>query len=208
MVSRRIYVSKITSIEASARAKAGKGAARATRREGLVPGVVYGGKQESTLIALDPRLVVKAIQTSGWRSRVYDIQIEGGKNERALVRDVQLHPVKDSPVHIDFLRLAAGSRVHVEVAVHFVGEDKCPGIKRGGMLNIVRHTVDVEVAAENIPEFFTVDLTKLDINDNVRWDDVQGTEGATPVSHEANFVVASIAAPLVDTSSADGASAS
>ncbi|GBQ73023.1 50S ribosomal protein L25 [Acetobacter lovaniensis NRIC 0474] len=173
-----------------------------------MPGVVYGGKQESTLIALDPRLVVKAIQTSGWRSRVYDIQIEGGKNERALVRDVQLHPVKDSPVHIDFLRLAAGSRVHVEVAVHFVGEDKCPGIKRGGMLNIVRHTVDVEVAAENIPEFFTVDLTKLDINDNVRWDDVQGTEGATPVSHEANFVVASIAAPLVDTSSADGASAS
>ncbi|GAA3674542.1 MAG: 50S ribosomal protein L25/general stress protein Ctc [Acetobacter sp.] len=201
-------MSKITTIQASARAKAGKGAARATRREGLVPGVVYGGKQESTLIALDPRLVVKAIQTSGWRSRVYDIQIEGGKNERALVRDVQLHPVKDSPVHIDFLRLAAGSRVHVEVAVHFVGEDKCPGIKRGGMLNIVRHTVDVEVAAENIPEFFTVDLTKLDINDNVRWDDVQGTEGATPVSHEANFVVASIAAPLVDTSSADGASAS
>ena len=201
-------MSKITTIEASARAKAGKGAARATRREGLVPGVVYGGKQESTLIALDPRLVVKAIQTSGWRSRVYDIQIEGGKTERALVRDVQLHPVKDSPVHIDFLRLAAGSRVHVEVAVHFVGEDKCPGIKRGGMLNIVRHTVDVEVAAENIPEFFTVDLTKLDINDNVRWDDVQGTEGATPVSHEANFVVASIAAPLVDTSSADGASAS
>ena len=201
-------MSKITTIAASARAKAGKGAARATRREGLVPGVVYGGKQESTLIALDPRLVVKAIQTSGWRSRVYDIQIEGGKTERALVRDVQLHPVKDSPVHIDFLRLAAGSRVHVEVAVHFVGEDKSPGIKRGGMLNVVRHTVDVEVAAENIPEFFTVDLSKLDINDNVRWDDVQGTEGATPVSHEANFVVASIAAPIVEAAPAEGAAAS
>ncbi|MCP1243567.1 50S ribosomal protein L25/general stress protein Ctc [Acetobacter lambici] len=201
-------MSKITTIEASSRAKAGKGAARATRRDGLVPGVVYGGKQESTLIALDPRLVIKAIQTSGWRSRVYDIKIEGGKTERALVRDVQLHPVKDSPIHIDFLRLAAGSRVHVEVAVHFVGEDKSPGIKRGGMLNIVRHTVDVEVAAENIPEFFTVDLTKLDINDNVRWDDVQGTAGATPVSHEANFVIASIAAPLVDTTPAEGADAS
>ncbi|MFT8932931.1 50S ribosomal protein L25, partial [Acetobacter syzygii] len=109
-------MSKITTIEASARAKAGKGAARATRRAGLVPGVIYGGKQEATLIALDPRIVIKGIQTSGWRSRVYDIQIEGGKTERALVRDVQLHPVKDSPVHIDFLRLAAGSRVHVEVA--------------------------------------------------------------------------------------------
>ncbi len=201
-------MSKITTIEASSRAKAGKGAARATRRDGLVPGVVYGGKQESTLIALDPRLVIRAIQTSGWRSRVYDIQIEGGKTERALVRDVQLHPVKDSPLHIDFLRLAAGSRVHVEVAVHFVGEEKSPGIKRGGMLNIVRHTVDVEVAAENIPEFFTVDLATLDINDNVRWDDVQGTEGATPVSHEANFVIASIAAPLVDATPAEGAAAS
>ena len=194
-------VSKITSIEASARAKAGKGAARATRRAGLVPGVVYGGKQEATLIAVDPRIIVKGLQTSGWRSRVYEINVDG-KVERALIRDVQLHPVKDSPVHVDFMRLSAGSRVHVEVSVHFVGEDKCPGIKRGGMLNVVRHTVDVEVPAEQIPEFFTVDLTKLDINDNVRWEDVAGTEGATPISHEANFVIASIAAPSVDTTEA------
>ncbi|QEO17575.1 50S ribosomal protein L25/general stress protein Ctc [Acetobacter vaccinii] len=194
-------MSKITSIEASARAKAGKGAARATRRAGLVPGVVYGGKQEATLIAVDPRIIVKGLQTSGWRSRVYEVNVDG-KVERALIRDVQLHPVKDSPVHVDFMRLSAGSRVHVEVSVHFVGEDKCPGIKRGGMLNVVRHTVDVEVPAEQIPEFFTVDLTKLDINDNVRWEDVAGTEGATPISHEANFVIASIAAPNVDTTEA------
>ncbi|MBO1326545.1 50S ribosomal protein L25/general stress protein Ctc [Acetobacter sp. TBRC 12305] len=187
-------MSKITSIEAEVRAKAGKGAARATRRAGLVPGVVYGGKQEPTLIALDPRIVVKGLQTSGWRSRVYEIKV-GGKTERALVRDVQLHPVKDSPVHIDFLRLAAGARVHVEVAVHFVGEEKSPGIKRGGVLNVVRHTVDVDVDGEHIPEYFTVDLSTLDINDNVRWDDVQGTAGATPISHEPNFVIASIAAP-------------
>ena len=194
-------MSKITSIEASARAKAGKGAARATRRAGLVPGVVYGGKQEATLIAVDPRIIVKGLQTSGWRSRVYEVNVDG-KVERALIRDVQLHPVKDSPVHVDFMRLSAGSRVHVEVSVHFVGEDKSPGIKRGGMLNVVRHTVDVEVPAEQIPEFFTVDLTKLDINDNVRWEDVAGTEGATPISHEANFVIASIAAPNVDTTEA------
>lgn len=194
-------MSKITSIEASARAKAGKGAARATRRAGLVPGVVYGGKQEATLIAVDPRIIVKGLQTSGWRSRVYEINVDGTV-ERALIRDVQLHPVKDSPVHVDFMRLSAGSRVHVEVSVHFVGEDKCPGIKRGGMLNVVRHTVDVEVPAEQIPEFFTVDLTKLDINDNVRWEDLAGTEGATPISHEANFVIASIAAPNVDTTEA------
>lgn len=195
-------VSKITSIEASARAKAGKGAARATRREGLVPAVVYGGNQEPALIALDPRVVVKGLQTSGWRSRVYEITVDG-KVERALIRDVQLHPVKDTPVHVDFMRLAAGSRVHVEVSVHFVGEEKSPGIKRGGVLNVVRHTVDVEVEADRIPEFFTVDLGELDINDNVRWENVKGTEGATPISHEANFVIASIAAPSVDTTAGE-----
>jgi large subunit ribosomal protein L25 len=195
-------VSKITSIEASARAKAGKGAARATRREGLVPAVVYGGNQEPALIALDPRVVIKGLQTSGWRSRVYEITVDG-KVERALIRDVQLHPVKDTPVHVDFMRLAAGSRVHVEVSVHFVGEEKSPGIKRGGVLNVVRHTVDVEVEADRIPEFFTVDLGELDINDNVRWENVKGTEGATPISHEANFVIASIAAPSVDTTAGE-----
>ncbi|KDE20808.1 50S ribosomal protein L25 [Acetobacter pomorum] len=194
-------MSKITSIEVSARAKAGKGAARATRRAGLVPGVIYGGKQEPTLIAIDPRIIIKGIQTSGWRSRVYEIKV-GGKAERALVRDVQLHPVKDSPVHVDFMRLAPGSRVHVEVSVHFENEEACPGIKRGGVLNVVRHTIEVDVPADNIPEFFTVDLSKLDINDNVRWEDVKGTEGTTPLTHEENFVVASIAAPSVDTTEA------
>lgn len=129
---------------------------------------------------------------------MYEIKVDG-KAERALVRDVQLHPVKDSPVHVDFLRLAAGSRVHVEVSVHFENEETCPGIKRGGVLNVVRHTIEVDVPADNIPEFFTVDLSKLDIADNVRWEDVQGTEGVTPLTHEENFVVASIAAPSVDT---------
>ncbi|GFE93247.1 50S ribosomal protein L25/general stress protein Ctc [Acetobacter persici] len=191
-------VSKITSIDASARAKAGKGAARATRRAGLVPAVIYGGKKEPTLIALDPRIVIKGIQASGWRSRVYEIKVEGGVTERALIRDIQLHPVKDSPEHVDFLRLAAGQKVTVEVSVHFSGEEKAPGIKRGGVLNIVRHTVEVEADAEHIPEFFTVDLSALDINDNVRWEDLKGTENVTPLVHIPNFVIATIAAPSVD----------
>ncbi|KFL90829.1 LSU ribosomal protein L25p [Acetobacter malorum] len=191
-------VSKITSIDASARAKAGKGAARATRRAGLVPGVIYGGKKEPTLIALDPRIVIKGIQASGWRSRVYEIKVAGGGTERALIRDIQLHPVKDSPEHIDFLRLAAGQKVTVEVSVHFSGEEKAPGLKRGGVLNIVRHTVEVEADAEHIPEFFTVDLSALDINDNVRWEDLKGTENVTPLVHIPNFVIATIAAPSVD----------
>ncbi|MFT8462540.1 50S ribosomal protein L25/general stress protein Ctc [Acetobacter persici] len=191
-------MSKITSIDASARAKAGKGAARATRRAGLVPAVIYGGKKEPTLIALDPRIVIKGIQASGWRSRVYEIKVEGGVTERALIRDIQLHPVKDSPEHVDFLRLAAGQKVTVEVSVHFSGEEKAPGLKRGGVLNIVRHTVEVEADAEHIPEFFTVDLSALDINDNVRWEDLKGTENVTPLVHIPNFVIATIAAPSVD----------
>ncbi|GAN69905.1 50S ribosomal protein L25/general stress protein Ctc [Acetobacter orleanensis JCM 7639] len=191
-------VSKITSIDASARAKAGKGAARATRRAGLVPAVIYGGKKEPTLIALDPRIVIKGIQASGWRSRVYEIKVAGGVTERALIRDIQLHPVKDTPEHVDFMRLAKGQKVTVEVSVHFSGEEKSPGIKRGGVLNIVRHTVEVEADAEHIPEFFTVDLSALDINENVRWEDLKGTENVTPLVHIPNFVIATIAAPSVD----------
>lgn len=191
-------MSKITSIQASVRAKAGKGAARATRRAGLVPAVVYGAGKEPALIALDPRIVIKGIQASGWRSRVYEIKVEGGNTERALIRDIQLHPVKDTPEHVDFMRLAAGQRVTVEVSVHFAGEEKAPGLKRGGVLNIVRHTVEVETDAEHIPEFFSVDLSTLDINDNVRWEDLKGTENVTPTNHTPNFVIATVAAPSVD----------
>lgn len=191
-------VSKITSIEASARARAGKGAARATRREGLVPAVVYGGNQEPALIALDPRIIVKGLQTSGWRSRVYEITVDG-KVERALIRDVQLHPVTDAPIHIDFQRVAAGTKVHVQVSIIFVGEEKAPGIKRGGVLNVVRHSVDVAADAASIPESFTVDLSVLDIHDSVRWSDLKGTEGVKLTGHQAaDLVIASIAPPTID----------
>nr|WP_249204509.1 50S ribosomal protein L25/general stress protein Ctc [Acetobacter thailandicus] len=197
-------VSKFVSIEASKRAKAGKGAARATRRAGLVPAVIYGGKKEPALIALDPRIIIKGIQTSGWRSRVYQIKIADGGSERALIRDIQFHPVKDTPEHVDFLRLSAGQRVTVEVSVHVTGEDDAPGIKRGGVLNLVRHTVEVEADAEHIPEFFTVDLSKLDINDNVRWEDLEGTQHVTPVLQIPNFVIATIAAPTVESAGEEG----
>ncbi len=190
-------MTQFTKLEASSRAKAGKGAARATRRAGQVPAVVYGAKQEPTLIALDPRLVLREMHKGGWRSRVYDITVDGASTT-ALMRDVQLHPVTDQPVHVDFQRLAAGERVHVEVRIVFTGEEKSPGIKRGGVLNIVRHSVDVSVDPANIPDAFTVDLSQLDIHDNVRWDDLAGTENVTPVLQIPNFVIATVAAPTVD----------
>lgn len=190
-------MSKITTLQISERAKAGKGAARATRREGLVPGVVYGGKQEPNLVSIDPRIIMKELHRGGWQSRLYQFEI-GGKNIRALIRDIQFHPVSDAPIHIDFLRLVPGQKVHVQVGISFTGEEEAPGIKRGGVLNIARHSVDVLVDVDHIPEHFTVDLSKLDINDNVRWDDLSGTEHATPTLHIPNFVIASIAAPTVD----------
>jgi len=183
-------------IEASARSRAGKGVARATRRAGKVPAVIYGAKQEPGLIALDPRLVMKELKRGGWRSRLYEISVDGTKT-RALMRDVSFHPVTDQPEHVDFQRLIPGEPVRVAVAVHFLNEATCPGLKRGGVLNVVRHKVEVSVDAEHIPEKFEIDLGALDINDNVRWHDLKGTENCRPVILGRDFVIATIAPPLV-----------
>ena len=191
-------MTNFTTIEASVRAKAGKGAARATRRDGMVPGVIYGAKQESSLIALDPRVVMRELVKTGWRSRLYEVNA-GDAPVRALMREVQLHPVTDRPIHIDFQRLAPGEKIRVAVPVVFSGEDSSAGIKRGGVLNIVRHSIEVAVDPDHIPAGFTVDLSSLDINDNVRWSDLvaagAGAENVTPVIADRDFVIATVAAP-------------
>lgn len=189
-------MTNFTTIEASVRAKAGKGAARATRRDGLVPGVIYGAKQEASLIALDPRVVLRELVKTGWRSRLYEISA-GAAPVRALMREVQLHPVSDRPIHVDFQRLAPGEQIKVAVQVAFTGEETSVGIKRGGVLNVVRHTIEVSVDPDHIPTSFSVDLSALDINDNVRWSDIQGTENVTPVIADRDFVIATVAAPTV-----------
>jgi len=183
-------------IEAFARPRAGKGVARATRREGKVPAVIYGAKQEPSLIALDPRFVLRELKRGGWRSRLYEISVDGQKS-RALMRDVQFHPVTDQPEHVDFQRLAAGERVRVAVVVSFLNEATCLGLKRGGMLNVVRHKVEVEVDPDHIPEKFEADLATLDINDTIRWHDLLGTENCQPVILGRDFVVATVAPPTV-----------
>ncbi len=189
-------MTNFTTIEASVRAKAGKGAARATRREGLVPAVIYGAKQDATLISLDPRTVMRELIRTGWRSRLYEIKT-GDAPVRALMREVQLHPVSDRPIHVDFQRLAPGEQIKVAVQVVFTGEESSVGIKRGGVLNVVRHTIEVSVDPDNIPANFTVDLTNLDINDNVRWSDIKHTDDVTPVIIDRDFVIATVAAPTV-----------
>ena len=187
-------MANFTAIEAEARERAGKGAARASRRAGKVPAVIYGAKQEPALIQLEPKLVLKELQRGGWRSRLYQVAA-GGTPERALIREIQFHPVTDVPIHVDFQRLAPGERIRVAVAVQFTNDLTSPGLKRGGVLNVVRHTVEVLADPDTVPESFTADLGALDINDNVRWSDLTGTEAVAPVITGRDFVIATVAPP-------------
>jgi large subunit ribosomal protein L25 len=181
-------------IQAEARELAGKGAARATRRAGKVPAVIYGAKQAPTLISLDPREVMRELVRGGWRSRLFEVTV-GGSTQRALMRDVQFHPVSDKPEHVDFQRLAAGEPIRVAVAVVFTNEAISPGLKRGGVLNVVRHSVDVMVDPDHVPEHFEADLGALDIGDNVRFSDLTGTQGCKPTILDRDFVIGTVAAP-------------
>ena len=161
-------------IEAETREQAGKGAARATRKGGLVPAVIYGAKQEATLIALDPRDIMKELHKGGWQSHLYEVAVKGGGTTRTLMRDIQFHPVSDRPIHVDFQRLAAGQTIRVKVPVTFLNEDTCPGIKTGGVLNVVRRDIEVFADPDQVPDSF----------------------GTKPVV-DRDFVVATIAAPTV-----------
>jgi large subunit ribosomal protein L25 len=193
-------------IEAEAREQAGKGAARATRRQGLVPAVIYGAKKDATLLALDPRVVMKELQKGGWQSHLYEVAV-GESAERCLMRDVQFHPVTDRPIHVDFQRLAPGARIRVKVPVHFLHEDTCPGIKAGGVLNVVRREVEVMAEPENVPAAFEVDLAEATIGAGLRWSAVKDQFGAKPVIVGRDFMIASIAAPTVVDDSAPVAAA-
>jgi large subunit ribosomal protein L25 len=194
-------------IEAVARERAGKGAARATRRGGMVPAVVYGAKQEATLIALDPRDVVKELTKGGWQSHLYEVAVKDGPTERTIMRDVQFDPVTDRPVHVDFQRLAPGARIRIRVPVTFLNEDTSPGVKAGGMLNVVRRDVEVLAEPDKVPEKFEIDLANAKIGENLRWSSIKDHFGARPGIVGRDFMVASIAAPIVEAEAAPVAAA-
>ena len=189
-------------IEAVARERAGKGAARATRRGGLVPGVVYGAKQEATLIALDPRVIIKELTKGGWQSHLYEVVVTDGPTERTIMRDVQFDPVTDRPIHVDFQRLAPGARIRIRVPVVFLNEETSPGLKAGGMLNVVRREVEVLAEPDKVPEKFEIDLANAKIGENLRWSSIKDHFGARPGIVGRDFMVASIAAPTVEAEAA------
>ena len=184
----------VHTIAAEPRERAGKGSARAARRDGRVPAVIYGDKKTPIMITLSRNELVKLINQGGFLTRQYDVKFDGA-TERVLPRDVQLHPVTDEPLHIDFLRLAKGATVVIEVPVNFINEEDSPGLKRGGVLNIVRREIEMEVPATAIPENIEVDLAGLDINDAVKISAVSLPEGCKPTITDRDFTIAGVVAP-------------
>ncbi len=176
-------MSKIVQLKATQRGRAGKGASRAVRREGLVPGVVYGDKQEAQMVSLNYRELEPHIQTGRFLSTLVDLEVEG-KTIRAIPRDVQFEPIRDFIVHVDFLRLGKASRIAVDIPVHFKGQELSPGIKLGGALNIVSHTLSLYCSADFIPDDITVDVSGMQIYQSIHLSDIKLPEGVTAVSRD------------------------
>jgi large subunit ribosomal protein L25 len=178
------------------RDRAGKGGARSSRREGLIPAVIYGDKQPPVMIAVEPKSIERELHKEGYFNHRLQIDVEG-KGYQVLPRDVQVDPVTDKPLHLDFLRIGPDSIITVQVPVHFKNEAASPGIKRGGVLNIVAHEITVRTKADSIPEYFEVDLTGLEIGHSVHLSTISVPEGVRVVSRDKDATVASIAAPTV-----------
>jgi large subunit ribosomal protein L25 len=181
-------------LRAEARTGKGKGPAFQARQKGLVPAVVYGGGAEPQNVAVDFRTLERHYQTGSFTTSLLMLDVEG-KKTRVIPREVQIDPVSDRPVHVDFLRLGEGAKVRLAIPVHFRNQGESPGLKKGGVLNIVRHEIELLCPAENIPEEIVVDLTGLDIHDTVHINAVKLPEGVKPVVRGRDFTVCSIVAP-------------
>ena len=186
----------ITVLTANAREKVGKGSAREARRQGNIPAVIYGDKKSPIPIVVEQKILVRHLSTGGFFNTLFDIDVNGELN-RVLPRDVQLHPVTDVPEHVDFLRVSATTKVSVEVPVEFIGDDVSPGIKSGGVLNVVRYTVEVSCTPDLIPSTLSVDLSSAEIGDSLHISAVNLPEGVTPTISDRDFTIATIVAPTV-----------
>jgi large subunit ribosomal protein L25 len=187
-------------LEVDVRPRTGKGGAREARRQGFVPGVLYGGKLGPVAINLKRNEVDKALNSGSFLSHMVTITHKG-KPQKVIPQDVQFHPVSDHPLHIDLYRVKEDQEIKVEVAVHFVGEEKSPGLKKGGTLNVVRYTVELLVPAGDIPESLEADVSTLEIGDNVKISDIKLPDNAEPTITDRDFTIATIAgrAPKVET---------
>jgi len=187
-------MTEVTVLAAKARESVGKGTARALRRNDEVPAVIYGDKTTPMAISMETKMLLNHVNKAGFFTCLFDIEV-GGKKHRVLPRDVQFHPVSDRPLHVDFLRVSANTKVRVQVPVHFSNMEKSPGIKRGGTLNIVHHEIEVLCSPSNIPEKFEVNLEGYAIGTAVHLSAIVLPKGVSYTSKETDYTIAAIAVP-------------
>ncbi|MEC9066413.1 MAG: 50S ribosomal protein L25/general stress protein Ctc [Pseudomonadota bacterium] len=187
-------MSDALTLPAETRDRAGKGASRALRREGRVPAVIYGGKEAPTPIHVEERLLIKQLDTGHFMNSIVEIELDG-KTVRTLPKDVAFHPVTDRPNHVDFLRLAKGAKVDVAVPVLFVNEEASPGLKKGGVLNVVRHELELVCDANKIPNEIEIDVTGLEVGDSIHISHVKLPEGSESAITDRDFTIATVVAP-------------
>lgn len=181
-------------LTAELRDRAGKGTARQTRRDGRVPAVIYGNKEKPVMISLEFNTFVRELHRPGFFTHLFNITV-GADTHHVLPRDVQFDPVTDKPLHVDFLRVSDSTEIVVKVPVEFVNAEASPGLKRGAVLNIVRHDLEVYCRADSIPEHITVDLAGTDVNHSIHISAVKLPEGVRPTVTDRDFTIATIAAP-------------
>jgi large subunit ribosomal protein L25 len=184
-----------TNLSAETRKSVGKGNSRALRREGRIPAIIYGNKLEPLSISLSERDLNTELRKEGFFNKLCDLEV-GKDKVLVLPQAIALHPVTDRAEHLDFLRVSDNTKVTIDTPVKFENEEECPGIKKGGILNIVRYSVEVSCPASNIPELFVVDLTGLELGDSIRFSNIKDVaEGVVPTITDRDFIIASVVAP-------------
>jgi large subunit ribosomal protein L25 len=187
-------MSDALTLPAEPRERAGKGASRALRREGRVPAVIYGGKEEPLAIHVEAKELVRQLNTGYFMNSIVMVDV-GGKKVRALPKDVALHPVTERPIHVDFLRLAKDAKIQVAVPVVFINEEESPGLKKGGVLNVVRHELELVCESDKIPDNITIDVAGLDVGDAVHISMVKLPDGSESAITDRDFTIATLVAP-------------
>ena len=188
---------EVINITAEVRDRAGKGVARAVRREGKVPAVIYGDNQDAVTISIDGNTFSKLLKNPGFFTQIFSVDVTGKKHE-VLARDLQVDPVTDLPLHVDFLQFNQNTKIVIEIPVNFLNEENSPGLKRGGVLNIVRRELELRCSPTNIPQAIEIDLTGFDIGDSIHISALNLPGGAEPIT-DRDFTIATVAAPTVMT---------
>ncbi len=198
-------MSDALTLPAEARERAGKGASRALRREGRIPAVIYGGKEEPTTIHIEEKELVRQMMTGQFMNSIVNIDVNG-KSVRTLPKDVALHPVTDRPTHVDFLRLSKDAKIEVAIPVIFTNEEESPGLKKGGVLNVVRHELDLVCESDKIPSEIEIDVTGKEVGDSIHISEVKLPAGSESAITDRDYTIATLVAPsaLKKSESAEG----